>query len=164
MSDPALVQAWVGLIGVGIGSFVTLLGSVLFPWLRDNLDRRRTEGARLKLELRDALLRALAELLAYRQALGSRSDVGVSLARFGSARNELIVRLSPAEQPVADVLLAMVTMVQEPTQGTSNMLGGTMEVLTLWARGDVATEDIVREVELAAGINFSDDRKSFSKS
>jgi len=163
MSDTSLGQAWVGLIGVGIGSLVTLVASVLVPWLRDVLDRRRIEHARLKSELREALLNALAELLSYRQALGARADVGIALARFGAARNELIVRLSPAEQPIADVLLAMVAMVQEPVTGTSNMVGESMEVLTLWARGDVATENVIVQVERAAGIQFSGDRKTFSR-
>jgi len=163
MSDPTLGQAWIGLIGVGIGSLVTLVASVLVPWHRDVLDRRRIERERLKIELRDALLHALAELLAYRQALGARSDIGAALARFGAARNELIVRLSPAEQPVADVLLAMVAMVQEPSSDVANMVGESMEILTLWARGDVATEDVIGRVELAARVKFSEDRKSVTK-
>lgn len=156
-------QAWIGLIGVGVGALVTLIASVIVPWIRDTMDRRRIERERQQTELRNALLHALAELLAYRQALGSRTDIGAALARFGAAQNELTVRLTTEQQPISDVLWAMVAMIQEPTPGVANMVGEAMQVLTLWARGDVATVDVIAEVERNAKVKFSNDHKTVSR-
>lgn len=154
-------QAWIGLIGVAIGSLVTLLASVIVPWIRDSLDRRRSERVQQQIELRDALLKALAALLAYRQARGATTtDEGPALARFGAARNELTVRLTPEEKPISDVVLVMLAMIQESRPRVANMIGEAMEVLTLWARGDVAIADVIPEVERRAGVNFPDDRIS----
>ncbi|MEJ3404340.1 hypothetical protein WDJ51_06325 [Rathayibacter sp. YIM 133350] len=98
----------------------------------------------------------MAELLAYRQAMGARSNPGEALARFGAAQNELVVRLTAKEQPILDVLLAMLAMVQEPRRGVEKMVGEAMQVLTLWARGDVRTDDVIAEVERRAGVKLSD--------
>lgn len=149
-------QAWIGLVGVGIGALVTLVASVIVPWIRDTLDRKRIERERQQIELRDALLKAMAELLAYRQAMGARSNPGEALARYGAAQNELVVRLTAKEQPILDVLLAMLAMVQEPRPGIQKMVGEAMQVLTLWARGDVRTDDVIAEVERKAGVKFSE--------
>jgi len=150
-------QAWIGLLGVAIGSLVTLVASVIVPWIRDSIDRRRNERERQQTELRDALLRAMAELLAYRQAAGSMKDVGPALARFGAAQNDLMVRLTPDQKPITDVLLAMLAMVQQPRPGVASMVGEAMQILTLWARGDVATADVIPEVERKAKVKFSPD-------
>ena len=162
MDEATQQVAWIGLIGVAIGSFVTLVASAIIPWIRDVIDRRRVDRERIRLELRDALLRTLAELLAYRQAkgVGGSNEIGKALARFGAANNELTVRLSKEQQPVADVILAMLAMVQAPTHDVANMVGEAMQVLTEWIRGDLAVDQVIPEVETRAGVRFSADRKT----
>ena len=155
-----MAEAWIGLLGVGIGSLVTLIASVVVPWIRDTLDRRRVQRELLQKELRDALLGTLAALLEYRQAHGAGKDVGAALARFGAANNQLTVRLTPEQQPISDVVMVMLAMVQQPTSGIANMVGEAMQVLTLWARGDIATNEVIPEVERRAKIEFSADRTS----
>ncbi|MEJ3404341.1 hypothetical protein WDJ51_06330 [Rathayibacter sp. YIM 133350] len=54
MEDSGMQQAWIGLVGVGIGALVTLVASVIVPWIRDTLDRKRIECERQQIELRDA--------------------------------------------------------------------------------------------------------------
>ncbi len=69
-----------------------------------------------------------------------------------------MVRLTADEEPVSQVLMLMFAMVQgNPSLAVENMLGQAMEVLTLWARGDVATTAIISEVEARTGIQFSED-------
>jgi hypothetical protein len=156
MENPTVQQAWIGLLGVGIGALVTLVASVIVPWIRDTLDRKRIEREQQKTELRNALLQAMAKLLAYRQAVGARSNVGEALARYGAAQNEVTVRLTAEQQPVLDVLLAMLAMVQEPRRGVEKVVGEAMQVLTLWACGDIRTDDVIAEVERRASVKFSD--------
>jgi len=112
---------------------------------------------------------ALSALLEYRQASGSRafaaadpSARGAAQARFGTALNELTVRLTVDEQPVIDVLIAILAMVQEPRRGIENMVGEAMSILTLWARGDVETAAVIQEVKRRAGVVFSEDRRTVS--
>lgn len=155
-------EAWIGLWGVIVGALISLVGTVLIPWWRDSLDRKRIERETLDKERRDALLGAMSALMDMRQARGQYPALGEAQARFGARLNELTVRLTEKEQPVINVLFAMLAMIQEPTPGITDMVGESMNVLTHWARGDVKTEDIIPEVERRAGVRFSDDRQSVS--
>jgi len=136
------------------------------PWVRDATDRKRRERDEQRRERRDALLRCLASLLEYRQDRGTSGVTignkggGEALAKFGAALNELTVRLVPAEQPVLDVLYAMLAIVQEPQPGVEERVAQAMNVLTRWARGDLPTDAIIGEVERTAKVTFSADRKS----
>lgn len=97
-------------------------------------------------------------LLEMRQARPGEPDRAAALTRFAAARNRLMVRLTADEEPVSQVLMLMFAMVQgNPSLAVENMLGQAMEVLTLWARGDVATTAIISEVEARTGIQFSED-------
>lgn len=70
------------------------------------------------------------------------------------------MRLVPAEQPVLDVLYAMLAIVQEPQPGVEERVAQAMNVLTRWARGDKPTDAIIGAVERTAKVTFSADRKS----
>lgn len=61
------------------------------------------------------------------------------------------------------MLMLMLMMVQERTQGVENMVGEAMLVLTLWARGGIATAEVIPSVERRSGVKFSADRKSASR-
>jgi hypothetical protein len=152
-------EAWIGLLGVGIGSAVTLIASVIVPWIRDSLDRRRRELEQQRIELRSSLLAAQSALLEYRQ---HRNGAGgaAALAKFGAAVNDLTVRVTADEHAIIDVLYAMVAMVQEPRPGVADKLGEAMMVLNLWFRGDIATGEVIPEVERRAKLKFSDDRRT----
>ncbi|PPF24077.1 MULTISPECIES: hypothetical protein [unclassified Rathayibacter] len=159
-------SATIGLTGVIIGAVTSLVASVVVPWIRDELDRRRSTRERTAAERRQWLMAALSALVEYRQASGSRAAAaadpgapGAAQARFSNALNELTVRLTPDEQPILDVLMAIFAMVQQPRRGIENMVGEAMSVLTLWARGDVETSAVIREVEQRAGVTFSEDRR-----
>lgn len=162
-------SATTGLIGVIVGAVTSLVASVVVPWIRDELDRRRVTRSQIAAERRQWLMASLTALLEYRQAGGSRAVMdadpgarGAAQARFATAHNELTVRLTPREQPILDVLMAIFAMVQHPRAGIEDMVGEAMSVLTLWARGDVDTADVIREVERRAGVTFSKDRRSVS--
>jgi hypothetical protein len=43
------------------------------------------------------------------------------------------------------------------------MVGETMVVLTLWARGDFGANEVIPRVEQRAGVKFSEDGKSASR-
>ncbi|PPF32674.1 hypothetical protein [Pseudoclavibacter sp. AY1H1] len=144
-----------GFYGVLVGAGVTLIGTVLVPWLRDHLDRRRRQQDQERLERRDWLMTALAELLNMRQAKATRDgSVGAAQARYGAAFNQLTIRLTPDEQPVLDILNAMLAIVQEPTAQTPSIVGNAMLVLTLWERGDIKTSQVLNEVESRAHLKF----------
>lgn len=64
------------------------------------------------------------------------------------------------EQPVLDVIVAMLAMVQEPRPGIETLVGESMVVLTAWVRGDIPTDRVIPEVEARAGVMFSEDRKT----
>lgn len=108
--------AALGLVGVGVGALVSLIGTVIVPWVRDSIDRRRDARERLDDERRQNLLLAMDALLEMRQARPGEPDRAAALTRSEA-----------------------------------------MEVLTLWARGDVATTAIISEVEARTGIEFSED-------
>ncbi|WP_322411457.1 hypothetical protein [Microbacterium invictum] len=152
--------AVIGLWGVILGAALSLVGTVLIPWLRDSLDRRREARESLERERRDSLLATISALLDMRQA--QPGDRGDAQARFGTNLNNLTVRLTPEEQPILDVLMLMLAMVQEPRRNINNMVGESMAVLTLWVRGDIQTNDVISEVEMRAGVTFAPDRKSAS--
>lgn len=162
-------SAAIGLTGVIVGAVTSLVASVVVPWIRDELDRRRSTRDRLAAERRQWLMAALSALLDVRQASGSRAIAaadpgarGAAQARFGTALNELTVRLTSDEQPILDVLMAMFAMIQQPQPGIEDMVGEAMSVLTLWARGDVETATVINEVEQRAGVTFSEDRRTVS--
>jgi hypothetical protein len=153
-------SAAIGLIGVIIGSVTSLLASVVVPWVRDTTDRRRVTREQIVTERREWLMATLSALLHFRQVAGNPADRGPAQARVGTALNELTVRITTEEQPVIDVLMAMLAMVQQPRPGIDTMVGEAMTVLTLWARGDVTTAAVIGEVERRAGVTFSDDHKT----
>lgn len=155
--------ALIGLWGVAIGAVVSLIASVIVPWVRDSIEGQRRMREQIASERRVWLMACLAALLEHRQERGSQvANSGSSQARFGAALNELTVRLTSEEQPVLDVLLAMFSMVQEPRRGVENMIGEAMVVLTLWARGDLKTDQVISETERRAGVTFSADRRTVS--
>ncbi|MCP2030339.1 hypothetical protein L1277_000403 [Okibacterium sp. HSC-33S16] len=162
--DNETQAALIGLWGVAIGAIVSLIASVIVPWIRDSIGSRRRLRDQIASERRSWLMACLAALLEHRQERGNRqvANSGSSQARFGAALNELTVRLTSEEQPVLDVLLAMFSMVQEPRRGVENMIGEAMAVLTLWARGDLKTDQIISETERRAGVAFSADRRLVS--
>lgn len=155
--------ALIGLWGVIIGAVVSLVASVIVPWVRDVLDRKRVAREVNAAERREWLLNTIAALLELRQVQGrdGYNPSGDALAKFGNAHNQLAVRLTQAEQPVLDVIQAMLAMVREPRPGIEDMVAEAMTVLTLWARDDVPTDRIIPEVESRAGIMFSADRETF---
>lgn len=154
--------ALIGLWGVIIGAAVSLVASVVVPWIRDTLDRKRVAQEAHAAERRHWLLATITALLEVRQdsVNGGRNPSGPALARFGAGMNQLTVRLTPAEQPVLDVLNAMLAMVQEPQPGVGNRIGESMVVLTLWERGDIVTAQVISEVERRAGLVFSEDHRT----
>lgn len=155
--------AMIGLLGVGIGAVVSLVGTVVVPWVRDTLDRKREARDTADRERKEFLLSAMDALLEMRQAEVGSPARGAAQARFGAARNRLSIRLTPLEEPVSQVLLLMLAMVQRrPTPEVENMIGEAMDVLTLWARGEVKTKEIVSQVEERAGVEFSEDRRTAS--
>lgn len=161
--DADTQSAFIGLWGVIIGAVVSLIASVVVPWIRDAHDRKRVARETLATERRDWLLATITALLEVRQH-GSGSGpnpTGPALARFGAGLNHLTVRLTPDEQPIIDVLIAMLAMVQEPRSGISARVGEAMVVLTLWERGDIPTSQVISEVERRAGLVFAADRKTF---
>jgi len=161
--DDGTGAAVIGLWGVVIGALVSLVGTVVMPWIRDTRDRKRSERERLATERRDLTLGALAALLEMRQRPTGDPERGAAQARFGARLNELTVRLTEAEQPILDVLMLMLAMVQEPRKDVPNMIGESMRALTLWARGDIATDDLIPVVERKAGVKFAEDRLSATR-
>lgn len=155
-------EAWIGLWGVVVGALLSLVGTVLVPWWRDTIDRKRVEKETLAKERRDALLASMAALLELRQARGQYPAAGEAQARFGARVNELTVRLTPEEQPILDVLYVMLAMIQEPPRDITGYVGESMGVLTRWARGDIFTSEVISEVETKAGVKFSEDRSKVS--
>jgi hypothetical protein len=157
-------DALIGLWGVIIGAFVSLVASVLVPWVRDVIDRKRAARETNRAERRQWLLSTIEALLELRQAYGTmgRPAAGAALAKFGGALNQLTVRLTPAEQPVLDVIQVMLAMVQEPRPGIEGKVGEAMAVLVQWIRGDVDTQAVIPEVERRAALKFAADRKSAS--
>ena len=150
--------AAISLLGVIVGSVTSILASVALPWLRDSLDRRRLTREQLAIERRTWLMSAITALIEFRAAAAKLEDRASAQARFGTALNQLTVRLTPQEQPIVDVLLAMLAMVQRPRPGVESMVAEAMVVLTLWARGDVRTDAVIFEVERRAAVKFSEDR------
>lgn len=150
----------IGLWGVVIGALLSLIGTVIVPWIRDSAERRRAERERLATERRDLLLAAMAALLTMRQRPVGDPLRGEAQANFGARLNELTVRLTPEEQPILDVLVLMLSMVQGRTRDIADMVGEAMLVLTLWARGDISTAEVIPSVERQAGVKFSEDGKS----
>lgn len=161
--DADTQNALIGLWGVLIGAVVSLVASVIVPWVRDVLDRKRIAREARTTERREWLLNTIAALLELRQAQSrdSNNPSGDALAKFGNAHNQLAVRLTQAEQPVLDVIQAMHAMVRERGSNIEDIMAEAMTVLTLWARDDVPTDRIVPEFESRAGIMFSVDRKTF---
>lgn len=162
--DADTQSAFIGLWGVIIGAVVSLLASVVVPWIRDAHDRKRVARETLATERRDWLLATITALLELRQ---EKSGAGLNLAgsaqaRFGAGINQLTVRLTPEEQPVLDVLIAMLTMVQEPRPGLNMRVGEATVVLTLWERGDIPTSNVIPEVERRTGLVFTENPKSFT--
>jgi len=155
-------EAWIGLLGVIVGALISLVGTVLVPWWRDIIDRKRVEKETLAKERRDALLGAMAALLELRQARNQYPAAGEAQARFGARINELTVRLTPEEQPILDVLYVLLAMIQEPPRNITGYVGESMGVLTRWARGDIFTSEVISEVESKAGVKFSEDRSQVS--
>lgn len=153
----------IGLWGVVIGALLSLVGTVIVPWIRESVERKRAERERLATERRDLLLAAMAALLQMRQRGAGHPLRGEAQAAFGARLNELTLRLTPHEQPVIDVLVLMLSMVQGRTRDVGDMVGEAMLVLTIWARGDIATADVIPSVELQAGVKFSEDRKTASR-
>lgn len=158
--DDGTGAAMIGLWGVVIGALLSLVGTVIVPWIRESAERKRAERERLATERRDLLLAAMTALLEMRQRTVGDPLRGEAQAKFGARLNELTVRLTPAEQPILDVLILMLSMVQGRTRDVENMVGEAMLVLTLWARGDIATGDVIPSVERQSGVKFSEDRKS----
>ena len=158
--DDGTGAAMIGLWGVVIGALLSLVGTVIVPWIRESAERKRAAREQMATERRDLLLATMAALLEMRQRPNGDPNRGDAQAKFGARLNELTVRLTPDEQPVLDVLMLMLTMVQERTQGVENMVGEAMLVLTLWARGDIATAEVIPSVERRSGVKFSADRKS----
>lgn len=152
--------AAISLMGVIVGSVTSLLASVALPWLRASLDRRRLAREQLATERRTWLMNAITALLEYRAATTNVEARSAAQARFGTASNQLMIRLTPHEQCIIDVLFCMFGMVQAPRPGIEAMVGESMVVLTLWARGDVATDAVIDEVESRAKVKFSDDRRT----
>jgi hypothetical protein len=154
--------ALIGLWGVIIGAVVSLFASVVVPWIRDTIDRKRAARETAERERRDWLMTAITALLEIRQSRGGagHNPSGTAMTRFGEAYNQLTIRLTKREEDVLSVLQVMLAMIQEPRHGIHTMIAEAMVVLTLWERGDVPTERIVSEVERRAGVKFSDDRKS----
>lgn len=147
--DPATAS----LVGVGIGAAASLLGSAGVPWIRDSFDRKRRAREQLLNERRSWLMSALSALLEISARQGdSRSD-GAERAKFGAAVNELTLRLAEEDQPILEVLMAMFTLTQQGSApGLSVVLSEAMAVLTLWARGDIAVDEVKAEVETRAGL------------
>ncbi|MBD8661520.1 hypothetical protein IFT72_15125 [Frigoribacterium sp. CFBP 8754] len=155
-------NALIGFWGVLIGAVLSLVASVVVPWVRDVLDRKRVAREVTETERQEWLLSTIAALLEVRQTRGGEgyNPSGAAMAKFGNALNQLTVRLAKDEQPVLDVIVAMLAMVQEPRPGVEMLVGESMVVLTLWVRGDISTDHVIREVEARAGVMFSDDRKT----
>lgn len=154
------MDATVGLIGVIVGALTSIIASVAVPWLRDGLDRRRVAKESRAAERRQWLMNTLAALYEFRQTMGDPSARGIAQAKFGDAFNQLTVRFTREEQPVLDVLLAMFVMIQSQRPGVEAMVGEAMQALTLWERGDIATADVIPEVERRAAVKFSSDRRT----
>jgi hypothetical protein len=82
---------------------------------------------------------------------------GAEVAKYGTAINELTLRLSKEDQPILDVLQAMFTLTQAaPSAGKSDAVAKAMQILTLWARGDIAVESILTEVRFSARLEVGD--------
>lgn len=161
--DDGTGAAMIGLWGVVVGALLSLVGTVIVPWIRESAERKRAERERLATERRDLLLAAMTALLEMRQHPVGDPARGEAQAKFGARLNELTVRLTHTEQPILDVLMLMLTMVQERSRDVENMVGEAMLVLTLWARGDIATDDVISSVERHSGVKFSEDRRTASR-
>ncbi|WIB65944.1 hypothetical protein [Curtobacterium sp. MCBD17_040] len=160
--DADTQNALIGFWGVLIGALLSLVASVVVPWVRDGLDRKRVAREVTATERREWLLNTIAALLEVRQTRGGHgyNPSGAAMAKFGNALNQLSVRLTKDEQPVLDVIVAMLAMVQEPRPGIETLVGESMVVLTAWVRGDIPTDRVIPEVEARAGVMFSEDRKT----
>lgn len=154
--------ALIGLWGVIIGAVVSIVASVVVPWVRDTIDRKRIARETAARERRDWLLAAITALLEIRQTVDGEglNPIGPAMTRFGEAYNQLTVRLTEKDQDVLSILQVMLAMMQEPRRGVQAMIAEAMVVLTLWERGDVPTGQIISEVERRAGVKFSGDRKT----
>ncbi|WP_102192768.1 hypothetical protein [Microbacterium aurantiacum] len=161
--DDGTDAAMIGLWGVVIGALLSLVGTVIVPWIRESAERKRAERERLATERRDLLLAAMTALLEMRQRPAGDLLRGEAQAKFGARLNELTVRLTPNEQPILDVLILMLSMVQGRTRDVADRVGEAMLVLTLWARGDISTAEVIPSVERQAGVVFSEDHKTASR-
>lgn len=154
--------AMIGLWGVIVGALISLIGTVVVPWIRDSLDRRRVKRELLQSERRDAILDAMSALMDMHHRPAGDPARAEAQVRFASRFNYLTVRFTKNEQPILDVLNLMLVMVQDAQRrtGIERMVAECMTVLSYWVRGEVDTRDVVSEVEERAGIEFSADRKT----
>jgi hypothetical protein len=154
--NPAVLSLW----GVIIGALLSLVGTVVVPWIRESKESARLRREAIQKERQDFTLAAIAALLDMQQARGVEPDRGKAQARFGTCLNQLTVRLTTTEQPILDLLLFMLVVVQRGENDAPRLVGESMTVATLWVRGDLCTEDVISEVEARAQIKFSADRKT----
>ena len=128
------------IIGASIGSGVTLLASVVTPWIRETLDRRR----RLREERSVALFGAIRDVLMAASTLKFRN--GSLTVEHALALHEALVvldlHLGPDEYPISNLAVRTATLVRMDDPGAGSALAALQYILPRWRAGVIKIEDV----------------------
>jgi hypothetical protein len=125
-----------GFAGLIVGSVVTLVGTVVVPWIRDEVTRSRTKRDAQRLELRQAISAMLESMTTFVR-YPELTDREITLQHI----SELGLLLEAKDDVLEDIAISVQAMTLEDRKAGVRAFSVFRTLIAQWFRGTLDSKD-----------------------